>query len=147
MKKHKKKIFISAPISGFGDDLTYKKFREFILKLIVLLRCYNFDVCSELELISHDSDYDNPTKSIENDFEKIKSSDIFLMVHPQKMQTSSLMELGFACAFSKKIIIVGNKTHLPYLAQGLESSNLSAHILDVKKIDDSIMPKILKLII
>lgn len=36
-----------------------------------------------------------------------------------RMQTSSLIELGYACALKKKLLIVGKKEDLPYLVHGL----------------------------
>ena len=139
-----KKVFISAPISGFEDKKEYEEFREFVLSLIVSLRFAGFEVCSELEQISDSGDYDSPTKSVEDDLANIKSSELFLMIHPKRMQTSSLMELGFACAVSKTIIIVGNKSNLPYLAKGLESSIVKTRILDVTQISKDIIPIIIK---
>lgn len=144
--KMTKKVFISAPISGFEDKHDYEEFREFILSLIVSLRVAGFEVCSELEQISHSGDYDSPTKSVEDDLANIKSSEIFLMIHPKRMQTSSLMELGFACAISKAIIIIGKKSDLPYLAKGLESSIVKAKILDVSHISKDIIPQIIQIV-
>lgn len=137
-----KKIFISTPISGFEDRTGYKKFRLFILNLIDCLRRKGFDVCSEIEQISNSEDYDSPSKSVEDDFSNINNSDFFLMIHPCRMQTSSLIELGYACANSKKIVIVGNKNTLPYLAKGLEKSNIQTYILDISEIDNGIIPQI-----
>lgn len=53
------------------------------------------------------------------------------MFHPQKMQTSTLIELGYACAFNVKIIIIGNKNNLPYLAKGLEESEHKAKLMNI----------------
>lgn len=130
-----KKIFISAPISGFVDKTAYRLFRSFVLKLIDSLRQHQYEVCSELEQISHSEDYDSPTKSVEEDFSNIESSDIFLMLHPQRIQTSSLIELGYACAHKKIIVIVGIKDMLPYLAKGLEHSSIKAKIVDIPKFE------------
>lgn len=141
-----KKIFISAPISGFEDKNIYRKFRDFIIKLILALRKEKFEVCSEVEQISNTENYDSPTKSVENDFANIISSDIFLMIHPKKMQTSSLIELGFACANSKKIIIVGKEDALPYLAKGLKKSQISTEFVDISEINDSIILKIINVL-
>lgn len=142
MKMKNKRVFISTPISGFEDKAVYTKFREFIMNLIDSLRRNGFDVCSEIEQISNSGDYDSPSKSVEDDFFNIRNSDIFLMIHPSRMQTSSLIELGYACAYSKKIVIVGNKDTLPYLAKGLENSIFQTCILDVSEINKGIVPQI-----
>jgi len=143
-KKMNKSIFLAAPISGFKNETIYLKFREFIIELISSLRHEGFDVFSELEQILSVEDYDSPAESIEDDFTKIKSSDIFLMIHPFRLQTSSLIELGFAYACERKILIVGNRKDLPYLAIGLEESKVVTRIIDVKKINKSVIPKIIQ---
>lgn len=139
-----KKVFISTPISGFKDVISYGKFRSFILHIIESLRGAGFEVCSEIESISTAADYISPTKSIEEDFYNIKSADIFLFIHPMIMQTSSFIELGFACANNKRILIVGNKSDLPYLAKGLEASYVQAILLNTLQLDETIIPRIIE---
>ncbi len=134
-----KKIFLSTPISGFKDRALFSIFRKKIISITTFLEKNDFEVCSEINKFSIESDYDTPDKSIQEDFKKIREADIFLMFHPQKMQTSTLIELGYACAFNRKIIIVGNKNDLPYLAKGIEDSEYSAklvNILDFSKITE-----------
>lgn len=142
-----KKIFISAPISGFEDKKIYLTFRDFIIHLIAVLREAGFEVCSELEQISHTDNYDSPTKSVESDFANIASSDIFLMIHPKRMQTSSLIELGFACANKKRIVIVGKEENLPYLAKGLKESPIDTKIIEVSDINKNIMSRIIECVV
>lgn len=78
--------------------------------------------------------YDSPDKSIQEDFDSIKNNDVFLFLHPLKMQFSSLIELGYAIALGKKIVIVDRKSNLPYLAVGIENYSLHAIIVDVDTI-------------
>lgn len=127
----KKKVFIAAPISGFDRKTEYNFFRQFILYLIDALRQSGFEVCSEVEQISKTENYDSPMKSVNDDFSNILSSDIFLLLHPKKIQSSSLIELGFACANKKVIVLAGKKEDFPYLAKGLETSNIRAKMLDI----------------
>lgn len=139
MKKMIEKVFLSAPISSFEENTRYNEFREFILKLVVSLRHIGLEVYSEVELISSYDDFDSPTESVEVDFSMIRLSDIFLLVHPCKMQTSSLIELGYAYALNKKIIIIANKIDLPYMALGLEGIK----IIDVAEMDESALTDII----
>ena len=112
-------IFIAAPISGFDDKNEYKKYKTMIINLARDLRNNGFSVCTELEKTSGLGAYDAPDKSVDEDFQSICANDLFLMIHPRKMQTSSLIELGYALGQRKKIIIVANKEELPFLAKGL----------------------------
>lgn len=123
-----KKIFLSAPISGFNMEEEYKKNRNIIIELIKTLR-NNYYIYSEVENINNLNNYDEPGKSALKDFARIKESDIFILYHPNKMQTSSLIELGYAIAFEKQIITISKKEFLPYLALGLSSVLPSFHFI------------------
>lgn len=134
-----KKIFLSTPISGFENRAIFTLFRKKVIDITTFLEGKGFDVYSEINKTATESDYDSPVKSIKDDFQKVKSSDIFIMLHPQKMQTSTFIELGYACAFNVKIIIIGDKNNLPYLAKGLEESEFRAklmHISDFNNINN-----------
>lgn len=134
-------IFISTPISGFSDENEYNIYREFVLKLIRKLReCYS--VCSEVEQITDFKSYDSPGKSIVDDFKSITNNDIFLFLHPSKMQTSSLIELGYAVALNKRILIVGRREDLPYLAIGLKSYSNKTIIIDTPVLSDKTIDQI-----
>ena len=125
---NKKKIFISAPISGFNDENKYKKTREQVLKLIQELRKKHY-VYYELENISNLDSYDDAQSAVINDFRQIYDSDIFIILHPQRMQSSSLIELGYAIAIEKKIIIISDQENLPFLALGLPIAMTNVKII------------------
>lgn len=128
-------VFISTPISGFSNKNEYYDYRKIVLSLISKLRA-SYSVCSEIEQIKGLETYDSPEKSVTEDFESIKNNDVFLFLHPSKMQTSSLIELGYAIALDKRIVIVGRKENLPYLAVGLESFSKKVAIIDMPILSD-----------
>ncbi len=115
---NKLNIFIAAPISGFSDENQYLKYRNGVLKMIEILRKEHV-VFSEIENFEKLDSYDDPGKSALEDFNKISNSDVFILMHPSKMQTSALIELGYALAHKKNIIIVSRKKYLPFLTLGL----------------------------
>lgn len=123
-------VFLSTPISGFSQSENYHIFRENVLKLIRRLR-KSFQVCAEIELIDCVNKYDSPEKSVEDDFENIKRNEVFLFLHPAKMQSSSLIELGYAIGHDKQIVIAGKRSDLPYMAFGLERYSDKVRVIDV----------------
>lgn len=137
-----KNIFLAAPISGFSYENEYLEYRKKVLKLISFLRDNSFSVYSEIERVTNKSNYDSPEISVKNDFNRINNSDIFLLLHPRKSQTSALIELGYAYAKGEKIIIAGSITALPYLALGLPLTSTNAQIIDLSDIDTSTYIKI-----
>lgn len=138
---NKIKIFLAAPISGFKDEIDYKKNRNNILDLINELSD-KFEIYSEIFNISSLTSYDEPGESAIKDFNKISESDIFMMYHPIKMQTSTLIELGYAVAKDKKIIIISNPQELPYLALGLSKYNSGIKIVPFSDLNDIIIEQI-----
>ena len=138
---NKLKIFVAAPISSFSDKDQYKCHRNGIIEMIKALRKDN-TVFSEVERLSNLDSYDDPGASVLEDFDKISKSDIFILVHPVKMQTSTLIELGYALAHEKNIIIVSNEFCLPFLAQGLCSVNENVILIKSAEINDDTINKV-----
>lgn len=137
-------IFMATPISGFGTKEEYYEYRKEALQLISYLRNEGYDVNSEIERIGQIDLYDSPAKSVEDDFNSIKENDFFLMLHPAKMQTSTLIEFGFACAQEKRIVVVADKKNLPYLVIGYQEYSKHAKIIEVEKLNAEVFSDIVK---
>ena len=118
MSKNMKKIFFATPISAFDSKKEYAEYRKIVLELIDILKS-NYEVYSEIELINNDYDYDSPAKAAVNDLNKISDSDFFIIHHPKRLQTSTFIELGYALALKKIIIIISSSSDLPYLANDI----------------------------
>lgn len=136
-----KSIFLATPISGFTDPFEYEAFRQNVIQLIDGLR-KQYDVYCEIERVADASDYDTPEESVIKDFGKIDQSDVFVMVHLKKCQTSALMELGYAFAKAKKIVLIGPKEKLPYMALGLNVPGHPMSHIEVNELDKQSIRKI-----
>lgn len=141
-----KTIFLATPISGFPDNEGYLLYRAKVLKLISTLRENSINVYSEIEKIIETDSYDSPAQSVIDDFQKIIEADLFLMLHPLRLQTSTLIELGYAYALHKRIIIVGAKKTLPFLALGFPEVSNNATIIESLDINDSIAQAIINIV-
>lgn len=135
------KIFLAAPISGFKDEAEYRKNRENLLNLINKLSI-KFQVYSEISNIGSLSTYDEPGESAIKDFSQIAEADVFIIYHPMNMQTSTLIELGYAVAKEKKIIIIGNTDILPYLALGLSKYSSDIKIISCSELNEVIFRQV-----
>ncbi len=138
---NKLSIFIAAPISGFSNETQYLEYRNGVLKMIEVLRKEHV-VFSEIENFAKLDSYEDPGKSALEDFNKISNSDVFILMHPTKMQTSALIELGYALAHKKNIIIVSQKKHLPFLTLGLCDVMDNVKIIETANVNDETINKV-----
>lgn len=137
------KIFLSTPISCYKGDMELQNYKKNIYPLISSLQ-KEHDVCSEIQDINNKSDYDTPEKSISMDLKSIQECEAFILHYPQQVPTSALIELGFAIAFNKKIIIITPKSSmLPYLALGVPTKSPESAIFESDCFDTPLVQTIL----
>ena len=137
-----KRVFLATPISGFAAQNEYLVFKKNALRLAAFLRSEGYEVYSEMERIDCADDYESPAQSVEDDFGKISDSEYFVLLHPARMQTSSLIEFGYACAENKKIIAVGRKSDLPYFVIGYAEYSDRARVVEAEEPDDDCFRRI-----
>jgi hypothetical protein len=130
------------------DDKSYKELRENLLCLLNLINklSIKFQVYSEISNLGSLVSYDEPGESAIKDFNEISESDVFIIYHPMNMQTSTLIELGYAVAKEKKIIVIGKTDILPYLALGLSKYSSDIKILPYSELNESIFEQVEMLI-
>lgn len=134
-------IFLAAPMSGFKDELQYKKNRKNLIAFIKKLN-KKFPVYSEILHIQSMDSYDDPGQSAKKDFDEISRSDVFIMYHPMHMQTSTLIELGYAVAKQKKIILIAQPDMLPYLALGLSSYSSDIRVVPSSELNGDVVNQV-----
>lgn len=123
-EKMKIKLFIAAPISSFDNELDYIQLREKLLQIISRITdIFNdIQITSELIQIQSLKGFESPAISAKKDFLNIKECTHFIIFYPRKIVSSALIELGYAIALDKNILIITpNKETLPYMAQELNS--------------------------
>lgn len=144
----KRKIFISTPIAGFGNEKDYLEYKKVLEKICISLQkeIGQENIYSAFLEVSDFNDYDLPEKSAKKDIKNIKNAEFFILFYPKRMITSALTELGIALGMNKKILIVApDKKILPFMVQGmpfLETYNVKFLKKDIA--DDSILEDLLK---
>lgn len=126
------KIFIASPISGFENVKDYNIFRNKLLYAIKRLLRLDIveDITCEILGVKNVGDYETPSISAQKDFKNISDCSHFVFIYPQKTITSAFIELGYAIALKKKILIIASaQKQLPYMAQELDKvySNIQNH--------------------
>ncbi len=139
------KIFVATPISCFENEEQMLEYKESLIPFLCLLRKKHI-VNAEIEKIDN-NDYGEPAYSVRHDFGLITECDVFVIHYPNKIATSALIELGYAVAFCKKIVIVvENIETLPFLGQGLDSVYNNVSIVKHKNLDLNCAQLIIKLL-
>ena len=139
---NRKKIFLATPMSGFRDAEVYAAYRERLLELINALS-EHYEVYSEMQRSPTEDAFESPETSVREDFHEIEVSDYLLLLHPCRMQTSTLMELGYACALKKPLVIVGEAENLPYMALGLKKPTYNGILIESSEISPETISKII----
>ena len=138
---NRKKVFLATPMSGFQSAEMYVSYRERLLELITTLS-ERYEVYSEMQRAASEEAFESPETSVREDFHEIEVSDLILLLHPCRMQTSTLMELGYACALEKPVVLVGEAENLPYMALGLKRPTYNALLIESSEISPETIEKI-----
>lgn len=122
-------LYISAPMSSI-DDKSYKELRENLLCLKEPLVNIGFlDIhCPLFEKTSSRS-FDGKTKAIKENFVKMKQVDCMIIIYPQNVPSSILVEIGYGLSLCKKIVIF-YRDKLPYILE--EAGETISHIKTYK---------------
>lgn len=116
-------IFIATPIAGFLNKNDYKMYKKLIEEIVVEINRTNIfgNVYCEITNLDDIADYDSPAASVAKDFNNVLNSEYFILLYPQRVVSSALIELGYALAKGKKILIISSdKNALPYMALELD---------------------------
>lgn len=119
----KKSLFIASPISVFESEEEFSKFHGWLQKLIDEIRADNFfeNVFCAAEQVSSNNEIDDPVDSVIEDIAEIEKATSFLLIYPKKSPTSALIELGYALAKNKNIVIARHaESPLPFMATKLD---------------------------
>lgn len=103
--------FVSAPMAAFADEEKYKKSRADVLAVIKALQtfCGYKDIYYAGSSIRSSQEFEAADLAFCTDFEAIRDSKVFLLIYPENVASSVLVEAGIAIALGKPAIYF---THL-----------------------------------
>ena len=113
-------IFISFPIASFADHNKRKEINDFANKLEAEFKRIGYKKIFNASLhFSDKHDHQPPKVAAKIDFDALDKSRNFVLIYPEKLASSSLIELGYAIAINKNIVMCSDDIHtLPFLARG-----------------------------
>ena len=131
-------VFVSVPMSSLNSS-TYQGFRK---SLEVIL-----DALSSSPNLSRFyfagkahgdvEDFDEKHVGAKRDFEALANSDRYLMILPEKLPSSVLVEAGFALALgTPSLLCVPHRDYLPYALQEIGQLALNVNVIPFERLVD-----------
>ncbi|MCL1877556.1 MAG: hypothetical protein FWF80_01730 [Defluviitaleaceae bacterium] len=124
-------VFIATPIAAFASRCDYDEFRAYLIGLAEKLKA-SVTIFSAALTVPDVLSYDSPASSARQDFLTIEKSEFFVLIYPQNIPTSALVELGYALALKKKILILTvNRDTLPWMLREIDDvyNHVKVHFL------------------
>lgn len=138
-------LFVSTPMAAFDSSKEFEKHRAAILDVLrgIKRRCDFDKVFYAGSEISSFEEFELADLSVAEDYNALKYSDNFMIIYPKRITTSALIELGWAMAMGKPIVVFArNRDDLPYLMKHADSvyKNIAIYIYttssDIRNIFD-----------
>ena len=119
-------VFISTPMDAYTDDQSRQEHRKKILQIKDALRqCCQFEPTfyAGTDIVDEEG-FQSPAVAIRQNFQKMQQSQRFIMIYPERLPSSILVEAGMALALGKDSVwFVKSGQSLPFLLR--EASNAS----------------------
>ena len=133
----KKSIFVSSPMNSSKTDDEYKEMRMNILSIVDNLKGIGFNkVTYPGETIKSKDEFEGESRAINENFKELKSVECVLVIYPSNVGSSVLIEIGYAIALTKKIVIfTRNKNKLPFMLREAQTMS-NVKIFEYKKFDE-----------
>ena len=139
----RKSVFLSSPMASLEDD-EYEQFQDQMLRVQATIKkeCKSKEVFYPGQNIEKVERFEGKQKAINKNFARLKECEYLLVIYPEALTSSVLVEIGYAMALSKKIIVfVRDRNNLPYILQEADKSigNINMYTYtDVSEIIDKI---------
>jgi len=129
-------VFISAPMSNLNEN-DYVELRNNILKIkeILINNCCCKKTYYAGDNIPDKRSFDGEIKAITENLENIIQSEAMVVIYPDKSKSSVLLEIGYAIALSKKIVIFTKvKKQLPFMLRQADAAISNLKIFEYSQI-------------
>jgi nucleoside 2-deoxyribosyltransferase len=116
-------IFLAAPFTDRIDPSTHvmeQSYRRWLEQIIQYLESLGYRVIGAHRREDWGAKLESPETAIQNDFAAVRDCELLIAYPGNPPSPGVQMELGFAAAFKKPIILIQeNQSRIPYLLTGL----------------------------
>lgn len=131
--------FIATPISAFESEVELQQFKSWLVDLITAVKARLPDLAVECELLEIQSsyDYDDPSTSVVKDLEAIDRMECFIFVYPKPSASSALIELGYALAKDKPVLVLAkSRNDLPSIVRSRYDEGEGVRMFPLGTVED-----------
>jgi hypothetical protein len=128
-------LFVSAPMAAFETEKEFQSSRNAVFDVVrgIKKSCNFKSVFYAGNEIESQRDFESEDISVVEDYDACYRSTYFMLIYPQKLATSALIELGWAMAHKKPTIIFAKRREdLPFLARNADAVFSNIRIYEYK---------------
>ncbi|HSI65281.1 MAG TPA: toll/interleukin-1 receptor domain-containing protein [Candidatus Saccharimonadia bacterium] len=135
------RTFLGSPMASTKSEDEYKHVREMMLELrkALLKHSGTREVYYPAEAKENKTAFDGKKSALKNDFKILKECENFVFYYPTAVPSSVLLEIGYAIALSRKIVIfTTSRENLPFMLQEADKAVPNLDIYECRDIDEVI---------
>lgn len=132
---HSYDLFVSAPMAAFETEKEFQSSRNAVFDVVrgIKKTCKFNSVFYAGNEIESQKEFESEDMSVVEDYDACCRSKYFMLIYPQKIATSALIELGWAMAHRKPtIIFTKTRIDLPFLARNADAVFSNIRIYEYK---------------
>ena len=116
----RKSVFLSSPMTSVESEDEYIELQKSIASLINELEKIGYEVFYGGVNVQHMSEVNQAARIPPENFRALKHAEYVILLHPKYLATSALIEVGYALALGKEIVIFAKEgERLPLVLSGL----------------------------
>lgn len=137
-------VFIASPMASVASEEDYAKHRNKVLEIekALMAHCNFRSIFSASRNLPTKADFDANDVALVDDLRAIRESRYFMLLHPERSMSSTVLEAGVALAYGRpSVYFVRSRADLPFLMMQAEQALPGVKIHEYASVAD-----ILKLI-
>lgn len=131
-------VFLCGPMASLSSEDEYKTSRDLMMGIAGALKKQGFSPIyyggSEIEKTNA---FDESIKSVKDNFKQFKQSEFVVVVYPEALPSSVLVEIGYAIALTKStVIFTRSRSCLPFLLKDIDKTLTNVSVFEYENPQD-----------
>ena len=125
-------VFLCGPMASLSGEGNYETIRGLMMEIANTFKERGFyPVYYGGSNIENTEDFDESIKSVKDNFSQFKQSEFVVVVYPEALPSSVLVEVGYAIALSKPtVIFTKSRQYLPFLLKDIDKTLMNVSVFE-----------------